>query len=111
MNYDLEDRTALFAGNVINLCKQIKRNDINRSIIIQLIKSATSVGVNYMEANGAASKKDFTNKIRISLKEARETKYWLRILGNTEKQYIHDCRVLWKEAHEFCLMFGKIANS
>ena len=111
MEYDLEERCAVFTENVISLCKKIRMNDINKPIIIKLVRSASSVGANYMEANGASSKKDFKNKIRISLKEARETKYWLRILGKTEENFIEDCRKLWKEAYEFCLIFGKIANS
>jgi four helix bundle protein len=65
MQYDLEDRTKKFGKEVIILLKKIKPNYINRSIISQLIRSATSVGANYCEANNASSKKDFRNKIFI----------------------------------------------
>ncbi len=74
-DYDLEERTANFAENIIDFCKNIKRNGINRTIIIQLIKSGTSIGANYCEADGAESGKDFKHKIAISKKEAKETKY------------------------------------
>ena len=72
-DYDLEERTANFAENIIDFCKNIKRNGINRTIIIQLIKSGTSIGANYCEADGAESGKDFKHKIAISKKEAKET--------------------------------------
>lgn len=61
-----------------------------------------------MEANGASSKKDFRNKIAICLKEARETKYWLRLLAKTDESFAEECRNFWKEANEFTLIFGKI---
>ncbi|OGG91494.1 four helix bundle protein [Candidatus Kuenenbacteria bacterium RIFCSPLOWO2_02_FULL_42_16] len=111
MQYDLEERCSVFAENVVVLCKKIKLNDLNKSIIIQLIRSATSIGANYMEANGASSKKDFKNKIFICLKEARETKHWLRLLARLEEEHIRQCRILWQEVHELCLIFGKISSS
>ena len=57
MNYDLEKRTLAFSKDIINLLKAIKPNYLNRNIISQLIRSSTSVGANYREANGASSKK------------------------------------------------------
>lgn len=66
--YDLEERTAVFAENIIKLCKKTNHNSINMPIISQLIRSRTSIGANYMEANGASSKKDFKNKIFICKK-------------------------------------------
>ena len=78
--YDLEDRTLKFAKQVISLCKNIPQTPITRPTITQLVKSATSIGANYREANGASSRKDFRNKIYIAKKETRETEYWLDIL-------------------------------
>jgi len=75
--YNLEERTTKFAEETIHFLKHIKRDSLNLPIIIQLIKSATSVGANYCEANGASSRKDFRNKIHICKKEAKESKYWL----------------------------------
>ncbi len=72
--YDLEERTALFGESVIRLCRKIKQDNIVSPIINQLVRSATSVGANYMEANGASSKRDFINKIFICKKELQETK-------------------------------------
>ena len=79
--YDLEERTFKFAEDVIGICKTVKKDIVSTPVISQLIRSATSIGANYMEANGASSKKDFANKIFICKKEAQETKYWLRILA------------------------------
>ena len=111
MNYNLEERTASFAEEIIQLCKEIPKTPITIPIISQLVRSGTSIGANYAEANGASSKKDFHNKIHICKKEAIETKYWLRILGKAAEESLSKCRKLWKEAHELTLIFSKIAGS
>lgn len=111
MNYDLEERTAVFGEKIIEFVKVIKRSEINRPLINQIIRSATSVGANYMEANQASSKKDFKNKIRICQKEANETKHWLRMIAKTNPEEKNECRKLWKEAHELTLIFAKITRT
>lgn len=73
MNYDLEERTAVFGENVIDFIKTLKQNVINVPLISQFIRSATNIGANYCEANNASSKRDFKNKIFICKKEASET--------------------------------------
>jgi four helix bundle protein len=73
--YDLTERTAKFGEDVIVFCKSVKQDNINKPILNQLVRSGTSVGANYCEANNASSKKDFRNKIFICKKEAQETKY------------------------------------
>src|ERR1051326_3132911 len=78
--FDLEDRMAKFGEEVIIFCRNLSTDHISRPVITQLVKSATSVGANYAEANNASSKKDFRNKAILAKKEAQETKYWLRIL-------------------------------
>ena len=107
--YNLEERTAIFGENVINLCKKVRKDIITIPIVNQLIRSGTSIGANYCEANGASSRKDFKNKIFICKKESKETKYWLRMMANTDGGLIVECRELWKEAQEFTKMFSKIA--
>lgn len=107
--YDLEERTALFSERIIELCKKAPKNVITNPIIGQLIRSGTSIGANYCEANGASSKKDFKNKIFICKKEAKETKYWLRLLAKVEEMLKEECRECWQEAQEFTLIFSKIA--
>lgn len=108
MDYDLEERATKFSETIICLCKKIPKNVVTVPIVNQLLRCATSIGANYMEANGAASKKDFRNKTSICLKEARETKYWLRLLAKADGNFLDECRGLWKETHEFTLIFGKI---
>ena len=82
-NYDLEERTAKFGEDIIEFCKDIEHNVITKPIINQIIRSGTSIGANYMEANEASSKKDFRNKITICKKEIKETK--TRAIGCTIK--------------------------
>jgi four helix bundle protein len=108
--FDLEERTAKFGENVILFCKSAKKDTVSSPLISQIVRSATSIGANYMEANNASSRKDFTNKIFICKKEAQETKHWLRMLATyyEEKETI---RTLWKECHELTLIFQKIATS
>ena len=109
--YDLEERTAKFGETVIRLCRSIKHDSISSPIINQLIRSSTSVGANYMEANGASSKKDFRNKIFICKKEAQETKHWLRMFAASIPERQEDARKLWKEVQELTLIFQKIGSS
>lgn len=109
--YDLEERTTLFSESVIELLQKINKNTITLPIIDQFIRSATSIGANYREANGASSKKDFKNKIFLCKKESKETEYWLRLLAKSIKneEIKEICRRIWKENHELLLIFSKIA--
>lgn len=109
--YNLENRTAIFGENVLSFCKTINIDTISKPLISQLVRSATSVGANYMEANGAASKKDFKNKIYICKKEAQETKHWLRMISSITPEKRDDATTLWKEAQELSMIFHKITTS
>jgi len=71
--FNLEERTAVFGEETIKLCQQIKINTITKPLINQIIRSATSIGANYMEANSTSSKKDFRNKIHICKKSSKNT--------------------------------------
>ncbi len=112
-SYDLEDRTAKFGENIIELCKEIPRNDINSPLVRQIVRSGTSVGANYLEANGASSKKDFRNKIFICKKESQETRHWLRMLAKScdNERYSMKFRKLWQEAKELSMIFHKIVST
>lgn len=109
--YDLAERTAKFGEDIIEFIKELSATNINQPLINQIIRSATSIGANYMEADGAESKKDFKHKIGICKKEAKETMYWLRILAKANPDKINTCRKLWQEAHELTLIFSAIINS
>ena len=108
--YDLEERTAKFGEDIIEFCKNIRQDVITRPIISQLIRSGTSVGANYMEANAASSKRDFRNKIFICKKEAQETKHWLRMMAKCVYDRKDEIRKLWKEVQKLTLIFGKIVS-
>ena len=87
--YDLEERTAYFGESVIKFCRNIRQDNITSPLVNQLVRSATSIGANYMEANGASSKKDFVNKIFICKKESQETKHWFRMLKSSTHHSLH----------------------
>ncbi|BBO32058.1 four helix bundle protein [Lacipirellula parvula] len=109
--YDLEERTAAFAETVIDFVLEIDRGPVTSPLISQLVRSATSVGANYCEADDAESKKDFRHKIGLCRKEARETKYWFRMVVRAMPETKKAARSLWKEANELHLIFSKIRCS
>lgn len=111
MIYDLEERTEKFGEDIIDFVHIIPKNFINKSVISQLVRSSTSIGANYMEANEASSKKDFRNKICIAKKESNESRHWLSMLARIHPEYIEQCRKLWKEATQLTLIFSQISRS
>lgn len=106
--FDLEERTARFGEEVIDFVKTLERNEINNPLINQVVRSSTSIGANYMEADGAESKKDFLHKIVICKKEAKETKHWMRMLARANPDTANECRKLWQEANELTRIFSAI---
>jgi four helix bundle protein len=107
-NYNLTNRTVQFSKSTIILVRGLKIDLISEPIAKQLLRSATSIGANYAEANGASSKKDFKNKIHICKKEAEETKYWLQLLLKCSDKNTAEVELLSREAHELLLIFQKI---
>ncbi len=110
-SFDLEERTARFGEQTIVLCRKAKIDSVTSSLMNQLVRSSTSIGANYCEANGASSKKDFKNKIHICKKEAQETKHWLRMISVAIPDLKSEAKILWKECQELTLIFGKILSS
>src|SRR3989344_4718945 len=107
---NLEERTAKFGENVIEFCKSVGQDAVSRPIVTQLVRSATSIGANYCEANNASSKKDFRNKVHIVKKEVQETKHWLRMLKPCYPEHDEQIMTFWQEAHEFTLILQTIVN-
>ena len=109
--FDLEERTAVFGENVVRFSKKIPRGPGNDRLIDQVVGSGTSVGANYREANEGVSKKDFRHPISRCIKEAKETKFFLRMIVASEPQLAEEARVLYREANElfliFCSMYRK----
>jgi len=107
--YDLEDRTLKFAKNVRVLVKKLSKSLSNIEDIKQLVKASGSVGANYIEANEALGKKDFLLRIKICRKEAKESRYWLRLIdADTISSLETDRKELENEATELMNIFGSI---
>ena len=83
MNENLIDRLFNFAVRVLKFLKKLPNSPEMNVIRYQLVKSSTSSGANYEESQAGSSKPDFNNKVRISLREMRESNYWLRIINDT----------------------------
>lgn len=103
------DRTFNFSKEIIKLYIELKSDKIYE-LASQLFKSGTSIGANVEEAQAAQSKKDFISKMSISAKEARETRYWLRLLDET-KISGKDVNPLLKEVNEIINILTKIIKS
>ena len=88
--YDLEERTAKFGENIIEFARSLKKDSVNLSLINQVVRSGTSIGANYMEADGAESGKDFKHKIAICKKEAKETRHWLRMIAKANLDKVNE---------------------
>lgn len=92
--FDLEERTAVFGEAIIIFTKSLQTNVTYGSLVNQLIRSATSIGANYCEADGDESRKDFMHKIGICKKEAKETKHWLRMMATAYPDKVDEIRNL-----------------
>ena len=103
--FDLEERTARFGEQVIAFAKKVPKRPETIPLIEQLVSSGTSIGANYCEADDAESKKDFRHKIAICKKEAREVKFWLRMMAVAEPNMREEARTLLREARELYLIF------
>jgi len=109
--FDLEERTARFGEMIIDFVKTVPRNIVNNELIRQIVRSGTSIGANYMEADGAESKRDFRHKIATCRKESKETKHWLRMILRANPDKIEECRRLSDECQELILIFSSILSS
>jgi four helix bundle protein len=109
--YDLEDRTFTFAKNVRAFARQIPRTIANIEDTKQVVRSSGSIGANYIEANESLSKRDFLMRIKICRKEAKESRYWLRLIeagdDATVEKYRHD---LLQEATELTNIFERFSG-
>ncbi|HLK28888.1 MAG TPA: four helix bundle protein [Puia sp.] len=97
------DKTFLFALRIIKLFAHLKSKRVERELSVQILKSGTSVGANTEEAIGASSKRDFIHKLEIAYREARETRYWLRLLKESKlleeklaASFIQECEEIMK---------------
>ena len=107
---DLERRTLLFSGGMLDFVFSLPAGMVRDVIGRQVLRSATSVGANYREANRAASRADFINKVNIAEKEASETAYWLELceLKNLGDRKL--CEALMREANELLAILVTIGR-
>jgi four helix bundle protein len=108
---DIRDRTFAFACRVARLCLDLGTRPGTRSIVDQLLKSGTSIGANLEEAKAGSSKRDFTHYVEISLREARETVYWLRICLALQLGPAAEVQDLRGEADQIARILGAIVVS
>ena len=94
--------------SLIRFLQKLPKNNITLPLISQLVRSATSVGANYSEADDAESRDDFKHKIGICKKESRESKHFLRMIAVACPEFIDEARILWLEAKELNLIFNSI---
>ena len=106
--YDLEDRTLEFGKRIIRMCKALPKNTINFKLIDQAIRSGTSMGANYREANETETKKDFKYRIRICRKEGKETIYWLNLIIEANPEFEERTKPLLQETTELVKIFAAI---
>ena len=109
--YDLEERTLAFADHTMGFVQSLSRTLVNTEIARQLVRSAGSIGANYIEANEALGDKDFLMRLRICRKEAKETVYWLKLVRVNEGEPHGLARNrLLQEATELTRIFGAIVT-
>ena len=109
-SFELEERLARFGESIIRFAKRIPRGPENDRLIGQLVGAGTSVGANYCEANEGVSKKDFRCSIGRCKKEAKETRFFLRMVVASEPQLSDDARKLYRETTELLRIFATLYN-
>ena len=100
-----------FAIKIVNTCKKLQKEQKEFILSKQLLRSGTSVGANIEEAIGGQSKKDFFAKLTISYKEARETKYWIRLLTDTDYLTKEESNPLLNDIEELLRIIGSIQKT
>ena len=108
---DLLKRTFNFGVNCLKFLRKLETNPENNLVRFQLGKSCTSIGANYEESQAGSSKPDFINKVKISLREARESNYWLRILKELTENEDVQLEILIQESKEIKNILGAIVNN
>lgn len=109
-HFDLEERTLKFAKEVIQFIKNLTKTMANIEIARQLIRSSSSTGANYIEANESLSKKDFRMRIKICRKESRESIYWLRLIETRTEVEENKRLALIDEATQLTKIFSSIVE-
>ena len=104
-------KSYTFALAILNLSEKLSKTTANLILIKQIIRSATSIGANIEEAGGASSKKDFIHCMNISKKEARETRYWLLLLRDTNTEFETELEGLLNECNQIINILTRIVKT
>jgi four helix bundle protein len=105
---DIRKRSYLFSLRIFKICKYLENDKTARIIASQLLRSGTSVGANVEEASSGQSRKDFMSKMTISLKEAKETNYWLRLVRDSDTVPEEKIADLIDESEQLIKIIAKI---
>jgi four helix bundle protein len=100
--FDLEERTCQYAKGVFSFVRNCPKTIVNTEIVHQLVRSAGSVGANYIEAREALSKKDFALRVKICRKETKERAYWLRLLEIKRLTMKNHDRLFYLKPMNYC---------
>ena len=104
----IQEKTYAFAVRIVKLYQYLTKNKKDLVLGKQLVRSGTSIGANVEEAVGAQSQNDFIHKLSISYKEARETRFWLRLLKDTDYLTEKEADSLLEDIEEILRIIGKI---
>lgn len=108
---DLLERTFVFGVNCLKFLRKLPNDSESKLIRFQLGKACTSLGANYEESQAGSSKADFKNKVKIALREARESNYWLRILQRLDSYNSDEFTHLLQESKELKNILATIVNN
>ncbi|MBU1167151.1 four helix bundle protein [Patescibacteria group bacterium] len=108
--FDLSQRTLEFGKRIIKLAKSLPNDSVNRNLVSQIVRSGTSVGANYCEADESDTKKDFKYRIMICRKEAKETNYWLNLIIEANPGLNNRIQSLLNESRELVKIFASISR-
>ena len=108
---ELERRTKAFGVKVVRFVAALPRNRVGETLGIQLLRSGTSIGANYREANRAQSRSDFIHKIALVEKEAAETQYWLELFEDARIGDSEERQLLLQECNALLAIFTRVGKS
>jgi four helix bundle protein len=110
-NNIIQEKTFDFAIRIIKVYKYLKQNKNEFVLSKQLLRSGTSIGANIEEAIGGQSRNDFTSKLSVAYKEARESSYWIKLLEKSEYLSTKESQSLLEDLTEILKIIGKIQKT
>jgi four helix bundle protein len=110
--YDIQERTFLFACEVVDFCRPLLLgHPVVREISRQLLRAGTSIGANLQEADAGESKPDFRSKVAVARKEAFESRFWLRLIVHADARLVSTTAPLLQETTELVAILTSIKRN